>query len=85
MSFYLKAIVQIDVHYSLPREEEKRRAANSDKNQGSLLVRVLGSTQPFSEYTLRNKCASFGDIKDISPAGREYVHTHARVNGMSDY
>lgn len=57
--------LQIDVHYSLPKEEEAKGKCGPDKNQGSLFVHIRGMSQPFSEHLLRQRLIPFGDIKSL--------------------
>lgn len=62
---------QIDVHYSLPREDQAE-----DRNQGILIVALIDSSThtPIDDTELKRKCAAFGDVKSISSHGRhEYV------------
>lgn len=62
---------QIDVHYSLPREDQAE-----DQNQGILIVTLIDSPThaPIDDTELKRKCAAFGDVKSISSFGRpEFV------------
>lgn len=62
---------QIDVHYSLPREDQAE-----DRNQGILIVSLIDSPTHASidDTELKRKCAAFGDVKSISSHGRpEFV------------
>lgn len=62
---------KIDVHYSLPREDQAE-----DRNQGILIVTLIDSPThtPIDDTELKRKCAAFGDVKSISSHGRpEYV------------
>lgn len=67
---------QIDVHYSLPREDQAE-----DRNQGILIVTLIDSPThaPIDDTELKRKCATFGDVKSISSHGRPgYVSNTCR-------
>ncbi|KAI0050627.1 hypothetical protein FA95DRAFT_1486941 [Auriscalpium vulgare] len=62
----------IDVHYSLPRDDNNSKG--SDKNQemqGTLLVSLRNSVsgQPIDDNEVRRKFQQFGDVKSVRPIG----------------
>lgn len=54
----------IDVHYSLPRDDQK-----SELNQGVIIVTLIESTSKaaIDDTELRRKLTTFGDVKSIHP------------------
>ncbi|KIP11735.1 hypothetical protein PHLGIDRAFT_438814 [Phlebiopsis gigantea 11061_1 CR5-6] len=77
----------IDVHYSLPRDDQ--RGADKDKSQqlqGTLLVTLRSSMsgQPIDDNEVRRKFQQLGDVKEVRPVGEredqryvEYYDTRA--------
>jgi len=60
----------IDVHYSLPRDDNL--AKGGDKNQelqGTLLVTLRNSNQAIDDGEVRRKFQQFGDVKSVRPVG----------------
>ncbi|KAI8369566.1 uncharacterized protein BYT42DRAFT_503276, partial [Radiomyces spectabilis] len=55
----------IDVHYSLPKEEEVNSACDRTKNQGTLLVTLKDSDYGLRDDELYSYYSQFGDIKNI--------------------
>lgn len=65
----------LDVHFSLPKDEDQQQHCNRDKNQGTLFVALDGAPAPLTDELLRAELAPFGDIR----AMRTYKdHTNAR-------
>ncbi|KAH7886218.1 hypothetical protein F5I97DRAFT_1233147 [Phlebopus sp. FC_14] len=61
----------IDVHYSLPRDDQ-RQGGDRDKNQqyqGCLIVTLKDSRQPIEDNEVRRKFQQFGDVKSVTPVG----------------
>lgn len=56
---------KIDVHYSLPKEEEERAKCDRTKNQGTLLYTLKNANGELSDYELQSYFGQFGDIKAI--------------------
>ncbi|KAK1921700.1 hypothetical protein DB88DRAFT_498925 [Papiliotrema laurentii] len=54
----------IDVHFSLPRDEDVSKACTKDKNQGSILVTVRGNRQ-LNEMELGKMCEQFGEVRSV--------------------
>ncbi|CDW96601.1 hypothetical protein [Sporisorium scitamineum] len=55
----------INIHYSLPREEDKAQRCDRDKNQGTLFTVLKGANQDLNEDAVREVFAEFGDLKKI--------------------
>ena len=77
---------QIDVHYSLPREDHGKGSGGGEKNQemqGTLLVTLKDSVtgQGLDEGELRRRFQQFGDVKSIRPSGEriEYVRHGSHI------
>lgn len=61
----------IDVHYSLPRDDQKQ-GADREKNQqfqGFIIVALRDSRQPIDHNEVRRKFQQLGDVKSITPYG----------------
>lgn len=65
---------QIDVHYSLPRDEDQQQHCDRDKNQGTLFVLLRGGTEPLTEEVLRATFSPFGEIRNIRKY-KDQAHT----------
>ena len=59
----------IDVHYSLPRDEDIGGRCDREKNQGSVMFSPQGS-HFLNEMELGRSCERFGDIRSVRPAGQ---------------
>ncbi|CDO73137.1 hypothetical protein BN946_scf185007.g192 [Trametes cinnabarina] len=63
----------IDVHYSLPRDDNGKGADRQREQelQGTLLVTLRNSpsNQPIDDEELRRKFQQFGDVKSVRPVG----------------
>jgi len=57
----------IDVHYSLPKDNELERGCDRDKNQGTLFVSVNDARRPIQDGDLRSKFSVYGEIRSIKP------------------
>ncbi|KAH8922619.1 hypothetical protein BT69DRAFT_1220035, partial [Atractiella rhizophila] len=57
----------IDVHYSLPREDEQQKRCDREKNQGTLFFHCKDAKYPFTDADIHQKFSVFGDIKNIFP------------------
>lgn len=55
----------IDVHYSLPRGDERQQRCDREKAQGTLLVTLRNSNQAIDENEVRRKFQQFGDVKTV--------------------
>ncbi|GAC98550.1 hypothetical protein PHSY_006144 [Pseudozyma hubeiensis SY62] len=55
----------INIHYSLPREEDKAQRCDRDKNQGTLFTVLKGAQQDLDDDAVRQVFAEFGDLKKI--------------------
>ncbi|PWN50640.1 hypothetical protein IE53DRAFT_315391, partial [Violaceomyces palustris] len=55
----------IDIHYSLPREEDQQHRCDREKNQGTLFILLKQASQPLTDEVIRNFFSEFGDIKSI--------------------
>ncbi|KAG2756300.1 hypothetical protein P692DRAFT_201836289 [Suillus brevipes Sb2] len=82
----------IDVHYSLPRDDQKQ-GGDRDKNQqfqGNLIVTLKDSVQTIDDNEVRRKFQQFGDVKSVMPVGdrAEYACDEAfdrlRHQGLQD-
>ncbi|PBK76591.1 RNA-binding domain-containing protein [Armillaria solidipes] len=60
----------IDVHYSLPRDDNAKDAKNNEM-QGCLQVTLRSSPsgQPIDDNEVRRKFQQFGDVKSVRPVG----------------
>ncbi|PWY98896.1 hypothetical protein BCV70DRAFT_201681 [Testicularia cyperi] len=85
----------IDIHYSLPREEDKAQRCDREKNQGTLFTTLKQPTEPLTDEMVYNVFGEFGDIKLVrsldQPNSRfvEYFDSrgcqlaHDRLNGQT--
>nr|CDI56506.1 conserved hypothetical protein [Melanopsichium pennsylvanicum 4] len=86
----------INIHYSLPREEDKAQRCDRDKNQGTLFTVLKAGNDDLSDNALHQVFSEFGDLKKIRdyPGQRnsrfvEYFDSracqlaHDRLNGQS--
>ena len=65
----------LDVHFSLPKEEDQQQHCDRDKNQGTLFVVVENATEPLTDDVLTATFAPFGEIRST----RTYKdQSHAR-------
>lgn len=55
----------LDVHYSLPKEEDQQQHCDREKNQGTLFVLVRNATEPITDEGMRNHFSPFGEIREI--------------------
>ncbi|KAF8910020.1 hypothetical protein CPB84DRAFT_1764381 [Gymnopilus junonius] len=62
----------IDVHYSLPRDDQKSNDREKNQQfQGTLQVTLRNSPsgQPIDDNEVRRKFQQFGDVKSVTPVG----------------
>lgn len=55
----------LDMHYSLPREEDQQKHCDRDQNQGTLFVVAENSTVPLTDKVLLERFSIFGDVKGV--------------------
>ncbi|SCZ94797.1 BZ3500_MvSof-1268-A1-R1_Chr12-1g03665 [Microbotryum saponariae] len=55
----------IDVHYSLLKDSDLEKTCDSDKNQGSLSLHVVGARGPVDEREIHARFGVFGEIKHV--------------------
>ncbi|KAJ2963486.1 hypothetical protein NQZ79_g1569 [Umbelopsis isabellina] len=72
---------KIDVHYSLPKEEERKAKCDRDKNQsvrekGTLLFTLIGTSHHVDNNELTNFLSRYGDVKSVRPSP-----LHGRYSG----
>ncbi|CAM0138399.1 unnamed protein product [Umbelopsis sp. WA50703] len=67
---------KIDVHYSLPKEEERKAKCDRDKNQGTLLFTLIGTNHHVDNNELTNFLSRYGDVKSVRPSP-----LHGRYSG----
>lgn len=61
---------QIDIHYSLPRDEDNpNRKCDREKNQGTIRVVLRENSAPIREQELERMFGGFGDIKGMYFSG----------------
>lgn len=61
---------QIDIHYSLPRDEDDpKRKCDREKNQGTIRVVLKDNPAPIREQDLERMFGGFGDIKGMYFSG----------------
>jgi hypothetical protein len=66
----IHSLLQIDIHYSLPRDEDNpNRRCDRDRNQGTIRVTLVDSRAPIQEYELDRMFRGFGAIKGIYHSG----------------
>jgi hypothetical protein len=56
---------KIDVHYSLPKEEEEKAKCDRTKNQGTLLYTLKNSSIELDDNELHKYFSRFGEVKAI--------------------
>ncbi|OZJ03401.1 hypothetical protein BZG36_04013 [Bifiguratus adelaidae] len=54
---------EIDVHYSLPKEQEAAREAEAGMNQGTLLLTLKGTNNPLEIDEVHRYFSSYGEVK----------------------
>lgn len=64
----------LDVHFSLPKDEDQQQHCDRTKNQGTLFVSLLEATQPLTDEALQAKFVEFGDIRSIRTY-KDQAHT----------
>ncbi|WAQ89595.1 hypothetical protein PtA15_11A285 [Puccinia triticina] len=57
----------IDVHYSLPKDNELERRCDRDKNQATLFLSINEASRPIIDGELRAKFEIYGEIRSIKP------------------
>ncbi|KAK0554619.1 hypothetical protein OC845_000651 [Tilletia horrida] len=57
----------LDIHFSLPREEEQSQHCDRDKNQGTLFIILKHAKEPLNDDALRDYLSNWGEIKHIRP------------------
>lgn len=57
----------LDVHYSLPKDEDQQQHCDREKNQGTLFALVRGAKEPVTDESVRALFAPFGEIREIRP------------------
>ncbi|SPO32424.1 uncharacterized protein UTRI_02981 [Ustilago trichophora] len=55
----------INIHYSLPREEDKAQRCDREKNQGTLFTVLKGATQDLTDEAVHQVFGEFGDVKKV--------------------
>ena len=55
----------INIHYSLPREEDKAQRCDRDKNQGTLFTVLKGANQELTDDAVRQVFSEYGDVKKV--------------------
>ncbi|KAI8368872.1 hypothetical protein EDC96DRAFT_441073, partial [Choanephora cucurbitarum] len=56
---------KIDVHYSLPKEEEEKARCDRTKNQGTLLYTLKNTNNELDDHELQSYFSQFGEVKAI--------------------
>ncbi|WFD21632.1 hypothetical protein MEQU1_000287 [Malassezia equina] len=64
----------LDVHFSLPKDEDQQQHCDRTKNQGTLFISLLEATQPLTDEALQAKFVEFGDIRSIRTY-KDQAHT----------
>jgi hypothetical protein len=59
--------LQIDVHYSLPKDNELEGRIDRDKHQATLFLSISQSNRPIDDAQLRAKFEIYGEIRSIKP------------------
>lgn len=57
----------LDVHYSLPKDEDQQQHCDRDKNQGTVFALVRNATERVTDEAVRALFAPFGEIREIRP------------------
>lgn len=55
----------LDVHFSLPKDEDQEQHCDRDKNQGTLFVDVKDALEPITDEAFRAHFEQFGEIRAI--------------------
>ena len=55
----------LDMHYSLPRDEDQQKHCDRDQNQGTLFVVAEKSTEPLTDELMLARFGQFGDVKNV--------------------
>ncbi|EPQ30632.1 uncharacterized protein PFL1_01533 [Pseudozyma flocculosa PF-1] len=55
----------VDIHYSLPREEDKAKRCDRDKNQGTLFTLLKQTPQRLSDDDFRQVFGQYGEIRSV--------------------
>ncbi|MBW0538062.1 hypothetical protein O181_077777 [Austropuccinia psidii MF-1] len=55
----------IDVHYSLPKDNELERRCDRDKNQATLFLAISGANRVIDDEELKVKFSAYGEIRSI--------------------
>lgn len=55
----------IDVHYSLPKDNELERRCDRDKNQATLFLAISGANRAIDDGELSEKFSVYGEIRSI--------------------
>jgi transcription initiation factor TFIID subunit 15 len=53
----------IDIHYSLPKDEEKDQ--DEDPNNGTLFITIRNATQPIGNTEVRKFFEALGDVREV--------------------
>ncbi|WFD18258.1 hypothetical protein MCAP1_000457 [Malassezia caprae] len=64
----------LDVHFSLPKDEDQQQHCDRTKNQGTLFVAVEGATEPLTDEALQSKFVEYGDIRSLRTY-KDQAHT----------
>ncbi|WFD25321.1 hypothetical protein MNAN1_000290 [Malassezia nana] len=64
----------LDVHFSLPKDEDQQQHCDRTKNQGTLFVALEDASEPLTEEALQAKFIEFGDIRSIRTY-KDQMHT----------
>lgn len=64
----------LDVHFSLPKDEDQQQHCDRTKNQGTLFVVVEDATEPLTDKALKAKFVEYGDIRSIRTY-KDQAHT----------
>ncbi len=67
MMNYLVNGRNINVHFSLPKDEDQSQRCDRTKNQGTLFVALRNGHKPLEDADLYTAFARFGDIKCVRP------------------
>lgn len=65
MAITLPPGTKIDVHYSLPKDNELERRCDRDKNQATLFLAISGANRMIDDEELRDKFSIYGEIRSI--------------------
>ncbi|OBZ80558.1 Protein MEI2-like 2, partial [Choanephora cucurbitarum] len=67
---------KIDVHYSLPKEEEEKARCDRTKNQGTLLYTLKNTNNELDDHELQSYFSQFGEVKAIRVPNFKKTNTH---------